>query len=172
MLTLNSSRLDQYLRGQEGHRQRRCIRKRNGERITLFRSGALLQNVSAAVPHDRRNGQQHHWLYNKSKESQPKLRWKLWRGGRKLLFRTYLVLSRQVYASQDILRKQATLNVLARLKFNPQKRCTDFEFNQALIALKGSPVGFGTDIGGSIRIPAAFNGLYGLRPSAGRLPYE
>jgi len=38
--------------------------------------------------------------------------------------------------------------------------------------LKGSPLGFGTDIGGSIRIPAAFNGLYGLRPSAGRLPYE
>jgi amidase len=26
--------------------------------------------------------------------------------------------------------------------------------------------------GGSIRIPAAFNGLYGIRPSAGRLPYE
>jgi len=42
----------------------------------------------------------------------------------------------------------------------------------ALISSRGSPVGFGTDIGGSIRIPAAFNGLYGLRPSAGRLPYE
>lgn len=42
----------------------------------------------------------------------------------------------------------------------------------ALIALRGSPIGFGTDIGGSIRIPAAFNGLYGLRPSGGRLPYE
>lgn len=42
----------------------------------------------------------------------------------------------------------------------------------ALISLKGSPVGFGTDIGGSIRIPAIFNGLYGLRPSSGRLPYE
>lgn len=42
----------------------------------------------------------------------------------------------------------------------------------ALIGLKGSPVGFGTDIGGSIRIPAAFNGLYGLRPSSGRFPYE
>lgn len=42
----------------------------------------------------------------------------------------------------------------------------------ALIGLRGSPVGFGTDIGGSIRIPAAFNGLYGLRPSAGRLPYQ
>lgn len=41
-----------------------------------------------------------------------------------------------------------------------------------MIALRGSPVGFGTDIGGSIRIPAAFNGLYGLRPSTGRMPYE
>jgi len=42
----------------------------------------------------------------------------------------------------------------------------------ALIGIKGSPVGFGTDIGGSVRIPAAFNGLYGIRPSGGRLPYE
>ncbi|RFU26570.1 hypothetical protein B7463_g9772, partial [Scytalidium lignicola] len=42
----------------------------------------------------------------------------------------------------------------------------------ALISLKGSAVGFGTDIAGSIRMPAAFNGLYGLKPSTGRLPYE
>jgi len=42
----------------------------------------------------------------------------------------------------------------------------------ALISAHGSCVGFGTDIGGSIRIPAGFNGLYGLRPSSGRLPYE
>jgi amidase len=42
----------------------------------------------------------------------------------------------------------------------------------SLIGCKGSPVGFGTDIGGSIRIPAAFNGIYGIRPSTGRLPYE
>lgn len=41
-----------------------------------------------------------------------------------------------------------------------------------LIALKGSPLGFGTDIGGSVRIPAAFNGLWGLKPSTGRLPYH
>lgn len=42
----------------------------------------------------------------------------------------------------------------------------------ALIGARGSVVGFGTDIGGSIRLPSAFNGLYGLRPSTGRLPYE
>lgn len=42
----------------------------------------------------------------------------------------------------------------------------------ALIGARGSPLGFGTDIGGSVRIPSAFNGLYGLRPSSGRLPYQ
>lgn len=31
-------------------------------------------------------------------------------------------------------------------------------------------IGVGTDIGGSIRIPAAFNGCYGLRPTALRVP--
>ncbi|KAF8843949.1 general amidase [Paxillus ammoniavirescens] len=41
----------------------------------------------------------------------------------------------------------------------------------ALIALKGSPLGVGSDIGGSIRIPSAMCGLYGLRPSYGRVPY-
>ncbi|KAH7070144.1 amidase signature domain-containing protein [Paraphoma chrysanthemicola] len=42
----------------------------------------------------------------------------------------------------------------------------------ALVGIRGSPLGLGTDIGGSIRIPAAFNGLYGLRPSTGRFPYH
>jgi fatty acid amide hydrolase len=38
----------------------------------------------------------------------------------------------------------------------------------ALVAARGSPLGFGTDIGGSIRIPAAFCGLVGFKPTAGR----
>jgi amidase len=42
----------------------------------------------------------------------------------------------------------------------------------ALIALRGSIIGLGTDIGGSIRIPAGFNALYGMRPSHGRMPYN
>ncbi|KAJ7492390.1 general amidase [Mycena latifolia] len=41
----------------------------------------------------------------------------------------------------------------------------------ALIALKGSPLGVGSDIGGSVRIPAGFCGVYGFRPSYNRIPY-
>ncbi|KZT24712.1 general amidase [Neolentinus lepideus HHB14362 ss-1] len=41
----------------------------------------------------------------------------------------------------------------------------------ALVAMKGSPIGVGTDIGGSVRIPSAFCGLYTLRSSYERLPY-
>ncbi|OWF40686.1 Fatty-acid amide hydrolase 1 [Mizuhopecten yessoensis] len=39
----------------------------------------------------------------------------------------------------------------------------------ALIAAKGSILGFGTDIGGSIRIPSHFCGVYGLKPTVGRI---
>ena len=41
----------------------------------------------------------------------------------------------------------------------------------ALVAMRGCVMGVGTDIGGSIRVPAMCNGLYGFKPSAGRVPY-
>ncbi|KAI4225072.1 MAG: hypothetical protein L6R36_004199 [Xanthoria steineri] len=69
-----------------------------------------------------------------------------------------------------------TVNNIIGYTWNPKNRnlsCGGSSGGEgALIGLRGSPAGFGTDIGGSIRIPAAFNGLYGLRPSAGRLPYQ
>lgn len=39
----------------------------------------------------------------------------------------------------------------------------------ALLAMHGSPLGIGADLGGSIRIPAAYCGLYGFKPSAKRV---
>ncbi|UNI18404.1 Amidase [Purpureocillium takamizusanense] len=40
----------------------------------------------------------------------------------------------------------------------------------ALVAMHGSPFCPSTDIGGSIRAPATFNGLYGIRPTSERIP--
>lgn len=42
----------------------------------------------------------------------------------------------------------------------------------ALIGCHGSIIGVGTDIGGSIRIPANLQGLYGLSPTVGRFPWH
>jgi fatty acid amide hydrolase len=40
----------------------------------------------------------------------------------------------------------------------------------AVIAAGASPLGLGNDIGGSLRVPAAFCGITSIRPTAGRLP--
>jgi amidase len=69
-----------------------------------------------------------------------------------------------------------TVNHIIGYTWNPKNRllsCGGSSGGEgALMALRGSPAGFGTDIGGSVRIPAGFNFLYGLRPSAGRIPYQ
>ena len=42
----------------------------------------------------------------------------------------------------------------------------------ALLALRGSILGVGTDVAGSLRIPAVCNNVYSFKPSSGRLPYN
>jgi len=42
----------------------------------------------------------------------------------------------------------------------------------ALIASYCSPMGIGSDIAGSIRIPAIFNGIVALKPTAGRISFS
>jgi amidase len=41
----------------------------------------------------------------------------------------------------------------------------------ALVAMRGSVLGVGTDIAGSIRVPALCTGIYGFKPTANRVPY-
>ncbi|PHH61177.1 hypothetical protein CDD81_700 [Ophiocordyceps australis] len=67
-----------------------------------------------------------------------------------------------------------TVNNLFGRTCNPHNRETTCGGSSggeaALIAFCGSPLGVGTDIGGSIRVPAACTGIFGLRPSFGRFP--
>lgn len=41
----------------------------------------------------------------------------------------------------------------------------------ALVAFRGSPLGVGTDVAGSVRIPALCCGTYGFKPTSNRIPY-
>jgi Asp-tRNA(Asn)/Glu-tRNA(Gln) amidotransferase A subunit family amidase len=40
----------------------------------------------------------------------------------------------------------------------------------ASLAARYTPLALGTDIGGSVRLPAAYNGIFALKPSLGRVP--
>jgi fatty acid amide hydrolase len=55
--------------------------------------------------------------------------------------------------------------------WNPDRTCGGSSGGEgAIIAAGGSALGLGTDIGGSSRYPAAFCGIIGFKPTAGRCP--
>jgi len=55
--------------------------------------------------------------------------------------------------------------------WDPERSCGGSSGGEAaLIAAGASPLGLGNDIGGSLRIPAAFCGITAIRPTAGRTP--
>lgn len=66
-----------------------------------------------------------------------------------------------------------TRNNIIRQTLNPQNQnlsCGGSSGGEgALLALRGSTLGVGTDIGGSVCIPAAFNGIFCIKHTPGRL---
>ncbi len=72
-----------------------------------------------------------------------------------------------------LMMSETTNNIFGRT-LNPHNRALtpggSSGGEAALLAFGGSLLGVGTDMGGSIRHPCSFTGLYGLRPSHGRVP--
>ncbi|ETS75483.1 Acetamidase [Pestalotiopsis fici W106-1] len=91
-----------------------------------------------------------------------------------LLEKAGAVLYVKTSVPQTLLCCETINNVFGRT-INPRNRdwsCGGSSGGEgAIVAMRGSIIGVGTDLGGSIRVPAAFNSLFGLRPSHGRLPY-
>ena len=59
---------------------------------------------------------------------------------------------------------------LAKNPFNPLKSCGGSSGGEAgLVATRCVPFGIGSDLGGSIRIPSEFNGVYGFKATSERV---
>lgn len=54
--------------------------------------------------------------------------------------------------------------------FNDEYTCGGSSGGEgALLGMDGSVIGLGSDIGGSLRIPAAYCGIYSFKPGVGRI---
>ena len=65
----------------------------------------------------------------------------------------------------------SSLHGITRNPWNTQRNTSGSSSGAgAAIASGYGPLALGTDIGGSVRLPAAYNGIFGLKPSLGRVP--
>ncbi|KAL6859778.1 Acetamidase [Amphichorda felina] len=91
-----------------------------------------------------------------------------------LLFKAGAVFYVKTSVPQSLMVCETLNNIIGRT-VNPRNKnwsCGGSSGGEgAMVGLRGGVIGIGTDIGGSIRVPSAFNFLYGIRPSHGRLPY-
>lgn len=65
----------------------------------------------------------------------------------------------------------SSLHGITRNPWNTQRNTSGSSSGAgAAIAAGYGPLALGTDIGGSVRLPAAYNGIFALKPSLGRVP--
>ncbi|TCD71499.1 hypothetical protein EIP91_008880 [Steccherinum ochraceum] len=91
----------------------------------------------------------------------------------KLLIENGAVLYVKTNVPQTLMWGETFNNVFGRTLNPHNTNCTSGGSTGgegALIALRGSVLGVGTDIAGSIRIPSHYNGVYGFKPSSHRVP--
>lgn len=91
-----------------------------------------------------------------------------------ILLQAGAVLYCKTNVPQTLMALDSENNVFGRV-LNPKNRAVTAGGSSggegALLAMRGSVLGVGTDVGGSIRVPAMCNGLYGVKPSAMRVPF-
>jgi aspartyl-tRNA(Asn)/glutamyl-tRNA(Gln) amidotransferase subunit A len=65
----------------------------------------------------------------------------------------------------------SSLHGITRNPWNPARNSAGSSSGAGAAIVAGyGPLALGTDIGGSVRLPAAYNGIFGLKPSLGRIP--
>jgi Asp-tRNA(Asn)/Glu-tRNA(Gln) amidotransferase A subunit family amidase len=91
-----------------------------------------------------------------------------------ILLKAGAVLYVKTNVPQTMMTADSQNNVFGRV-LNPNRRTLTAGGSSggegALVAMRGSLLGIGTDIAGSIRIPALCCGTVGFKPSVGRVPY-